>query len=481
MKEDLLYYIWAFQQFKPKKLKTANGMPIKIVNKGTRNNHAGPDFLEATLCLNGKVHRGSIEMHVKSSDWYAHAHQKDPAYKNVILHVVWEHNKLVQVDNRVVPTLVLSGYVASSLLGRYQMLMEAQHPIACRAQLPLITQAQWQKVAKRALVQKLNSRYNKIAGWLARYNNDSEEATYRALAYNFGFNVNSTPFLALSEKVPLKLVYKYNNDLLCLEALFFGQAGFLSEVPRKCAYLSLLVARYTYLKKRHKLPTPLARSSWHFFRLRPANFPTIRIAQFAAFLHKKTSLFHTMMHYPYQKSYKDMTLKQSAYWQKHYLIGKQAQQPIPGLGKSSLHNILINTTVPLLVAYGKIRGDVVYIRKAMALLRQLPPERNKLTKQWEALGISMKNALETQGGIALLKQLCASKKCLSCGIGQTIIAGDDLSKVKPVPKPCATTSSLPALPTYKHMPVKISKLEQKVQALLKTFHYTGTCQLSLKR
>ena len=475
MKEDLLYYIWEFQQFKPKKLKTANGLPIKVVKRGTRNKHAGPDFLEATLCLNGKEHRGPIEMHVKSSDWYAHAHQKDPAYQDVILHVVWEHNKLVQVNDRVIPTLVLSDYVASSLLERYQMLMEEQHPIACRAQLPLIAQAQWQKVAKRALVQKLNSRYNKIAGWLARYNNDSEETTYRALAYNFGFSVNSTPFLALSEKVPLKLVYKYNNDLLCLEALFFGQAGFLSAIPKQCPYLARLVACYRYLKKRYKLPAPLARSAWHFFRLRPANFPTIRIAQFAAFLYKKTSLFHTMMHY----TYKDMTLKQSAYWQTHYLIGKQARQPIPGLGTSSMHNILINTTVPLLVAYGKIRGDVVYIKKALALLRQLPPERNKLTKQWEALGISMKNALETQGGIALLKQLCASKQCLSCGIGQTIIAGDELPKAKPAPKLCAT-SSLPTLSAYKHMPVKISKLEQKVQALLKTFHYTGTCQLSLK-
>ncbi len=479
MKEDLLYYIWEFQQFKPKKLQTANGLPIKVVNKGTRNKHAGPDFLEATLCLNGKECRGPIEMHVKSSDWYAHAHQKDPAYANVILHVVWTHNKLVQVNDRVVPTLVLSDYVASSLLERYQMLMEVQHPIACRAQLPLIAQAQWQKMAKRALVQKLNSRYNKITGWLVRCNNDSEETTYRALAYNFGFSVNSTPFLALVEKVPLKLVYKYNNDLLSLEALFFGQAGFLGEVTRPCRYLTALVTCYTYLKKKHRLPAPLARSDWHFFRLRPANFPTIRIAQFAAFVYKQTSLFHTMMHYKYQKSYKGMVLKQSSYWQQHYLIGKRAQQPIPGLGTSSMHNILINTTVPLLVAYGKIRGDVFYIRKAMALLRQLPPERNKLTKQWEALGISMKNALETQGGIALLKQLCASKQCLSCGIGQTIIAGDDLSKAKPAPK-IGAASSQPTLPVYKPMPVEISKLARKVQALQRTSHYTSTCQLSLK-
>lgn len=480
MKEDLLYYIWAFQQFERKKLKTANGLSIKIVNKGKRNHHAGPDFLEATLCLDGQEHRGPIEMHVKSSDWYAHAHQKDTAYKEVILHVVWEHNKLVQVNDRVVPTLVLSDYVASSLLDRYQMLMEAQHPIACRAQLPLITEAQWQKMAKKALVQKLNSRYNKIAEWLADANNDSEETTYRALAYNFGFNVNSTPFLALSEKVPLKLVYKYNNDLLCLEALFFGQAGFLSEVPNKCTYLSLLVERYAYLKKRHKLPAPLAQSAWHFFRLRPANFPTVRIAQFAAFLHKKTSLFHTMMHYTYQKSYKGMTLKQSAYWQRHYLIGKRAQQPIAGLGTSSMHNLLINTTVPLLVAYGKIRGDVVYIRKAMALLRQLPPERNKLTKQWEGLGIVMKNALETQGGIALLKHFCAPKKCLSCGIGQTIIAGEDVSKATSVPKGCMTSARATA-PAAKPMPKKISKLVQKVQALRRACRYTHIYQLPLKR
>ena len=428
MKEDLLQYIWQYQLFDRKELATAQGQVLKILKTGTLNENAGPDFSNAHILIDDVAWHGHVEIHVNSAAWYAHKHQKDKAYESVVLHVVWEDDKpVIQKNGTPLPTIVLQKRIKPPLLARYGELAKAKSPIPCATQLNRVPKKVWNTMIEKALFQRLESKHNLVYKLLKANKDDSEATAYQLLAYNFGFKLNSEAFLTLSKQVPLKLIQKNATSLLHLEALLLGQAGLLPTTPTLAMleddYVGVLTKTYTYLKHKYKLKTTLTRSQWNFFRLRPANFPFIRIAQFANLLHTHRSIFYLLINTSPKDLQKSLSIRQSTYWQEHYILGKKSKQPIAGLGKTSIDNIIINTVVPILVAYGKIRGSQYYIDRAIKLLHDLPPEHNTITNRWKKLGMKIQDAFNSQGSLELFNSFCKPKKCLSCAVGIALVRG----------------------------------------------------------
>ena len=424
MKEDFLYYVWKLQYFNKQDLRTLQGDKLVVLNPGTHNTHAGPDFLHSSIVINDIIWHGHVEMHVCASAWHQHKHQLDPAYENVVLHVVWEHDRPIhQQDGSPLPTLVLQGRVAPQLLQQYQELLHNKTDIPCANRFAHVAPIIKTAMSERALFQRLTNKNNLVYQLLDNNQGNWEETAYQLLAYNFGFKVNSSALLNLSLSLPLRIINKHVKNLLQLEALLLGQAGLLvAKTSAPDDYLEKLAKEYAYLAHKYQLKmSTLHPMQWKFFRLRPANFPTIRIAQLAQLLHQHPQIFYLLGHTPPADLYKQLAVTQSAYWQQHYQFGKPSKANIPGLGKASIENIMINTIVPLLVAYGKSKDEQVYIDQAMALLQSLPAERNAITSQWEALGMPVGSAFDSQGLIELFNNFCTKKKCLVCNIGGALM------------------------------------------------------------
>jgi hypothetical protein len=428
MQEYYLHYLWQFQYFDKKELVTCQGDPLIILHPGTRNEHAGPDFLNSSMIIDGITWHGHVELHVKSSDWKLHKHQQDAAYNNVILHVVWEYDQPIErKDHTLLPTLQLQDKVNPQLWQQYEQLMHSQYTIPCAGQFQQVDEIIKTSMLDKALFQRLTHKNNLVYQLLTNNQGDWEATAYQLLAYNFGFKVNSQSLLELSLVLPWKIIAKHTQHITQLEALLLGQAGLLvTDSGQEDAYLDQLTQEYIYLKHKYQLITDtFNKGRWKFFRLRPANFPTIRIAQFAQLLHWNPHLFNLFIHSPVEELTKKLAVIQSTYWQQHYQFARPSKVKIPGLGRHSIENILINTVVPLLVAYGKSQDEQTYIDKAIDLLQSLPAERNKITRYWQTLGMSVNNAFDSQALIELFNNFCTKKKCLSCNIGITLLKPRD--------------------------------------------------------
>ncbi len=424
MQEAYLHYIWKCQYFDKKELTTSQGDRLIILNPGTSNMHAGPDFLNSSLVINEITWHGHVELHVKASDWLLHKHAQDPAYDNVILHVVWENDQPIQrKDQTLLPTLVLQGRVDPERWNRYQQLIHSPFKIPCSNQLDQVDSMIKTSMLEKALFQRLTHKNNLVHRLLANNQGDWEATAYQLLAYNFGFKVNSHAFLDLSLSLPWRIMAKHTTNLTQLEALLLGQAGFLEKTSSEPdLYVDALAKEYAYLAHKYQLTTHrINKVQWKFFRLRPANFPTIRITQFAQLLHQYPQLFHWLIDTPAQALAKQLAITQSSYWQHHYRLGIPSKAKIPGLGKSSIENIFINTLVPLLVAYGKAQDEPAYIDRAVEILQSLPAEHNAITRYWQKLGIPIHHAFDSQAAIELFNHFCTQKKCLACEIGSTLL------------------------------------------------------------
>lgn len=424
MQESFLYYVWQFQYFDKKDLITCQREVLSILHPGTLNAHRGPDFVNARLIINNIAWHGHVEIHVNASDWYYHHHQKDPVYDNVVLHVVWNNDRVIRrKDGTILPTLVLKNSVPSTLTKRYKQLLVNKSPIPCANQLATVNKVVKISMLDRALFRRLTQKNSLVHQLLENNKNDWEETAYQLLAYNFGFKVNSDTMLALSLSLPLKIVARQCYNLTQLEALFLGHAGFLQKkAMEKDDYFILLSKEYQYLNHKYKLAaSKISEAQWKFFRLRPANFPTIRIAQFTQLLHQHHNIFHLLVRSPYKTLYKTLAVCQSAYWQKHYQFAKKSNTKIPRLGKVSIENILINTVVPVLVAYGKFNDQQDHIDRAVEILQQLPPENNNITRYWADVGMKVNNAFDSQALIEIFNHFCSKKKCLSCNIGVALM------------------------------------------------------------
>lgn len=421
MNESLLHIIWKYQFFQKEKLQTSQGEYVTILKQGNYNTDAGPDFLQARIRIGEIEWNGHVEIHVRSSGWSVHKHQEDRAYHNVILHVVWENDKdIMRHDGTLLPVLELKKIVNPQVLKNYKKLLQNDSPIPCSSQVSSVaTITRWSAV-EQALVQRLEKKSNTVLLLLKELNNDWEETAFQLLAQNFGMKINAEPFLILAQSIPLKTIRKHLNNLSQMEALLFGQAGMLSSANDD--YTKLLKKEYEFLKHKYSLEQKVNAVQWKFLRLRPANFPTIRMAQLAALLQSANSLRSSLMEINnFKEAEKLFTIETSPYWKEHYRFGKKSSAPVPLFGKDIQNNILINTLAPLWVAHGKAKDEPVFMEKALTLLQHIPGEKNRITKIYEAIDWKSTTAFDSQGIIELHNEMCSQKKCLDCAVGISLL------------------------------------------------------------
>lgn len=422
MRENILHFIWQHQYYNFTQAVTYSGDSIQILHQGNQNNNAGPDFEQAKINI-GKVEwNGDVEIHLKSSDWKAHKHQFDKSYNRVVLHVVWEHDKEVRrEDGTFLPTLVIKELVDNELLHKVDGLINSIESIPCLSQIHKISKITLIDTIQRVLISRLERKSEMVLVELETTKGDWAEVAYRLLMRQMGMKVNGDSFYDLAELVPYKLIRKYSHSQMSLEALLFGVSGLL-KMAKDDEYTQFLKGEYAFLNQKHQLLNELKPQQWKFMRLRPSNFPTLRLAQTAALLAQTTNIFEIFTSFSDAKEFtRGFELTTSDYWKSHYRFCKLSKKKVPDFGKSSVDLLLLNVVAPLLVAYSKKTDDQVYLNKAIVITEQVKSEKNRIIRQWEKVDIHPKNGAESQGLIELYNEHCAAKKCLNCGIGYSIL------------------------------------------------------------
>jgi hypothetical protein len=421
MTEAFIHYLWQFQQFNKSLLRTTNHEPITVLKTGILNTNAGPDFSQARIQIGEIEWVGNIEIHIKSSDWNIHNHQFDGAYNNVILHVVWQHDKpITREDGSEIPTLELKSITDASLLNKYQDLLTNKNVIPCSPQFKNVSDLARIATLDKALTKRLIQKSKIVEELLEENQGDWEETTYQLLARNFGFKINSEAFLRLARNLPLKVLQKHRDNLNQIEAVLFGQSGLLAEVDD---YSKKLIQEYDFFAAKFSLKAQMLNAhEWKLLRTRPANFPTIRIAQLAKLITLQKSFFSLFTQTEsIQELRKTLQIKQSEYWLEHYHFDKKAERKSNGLGKDSIDNLLINTVIPLLACYSQKMDNQAYMDRAIVFLESFPPENNHIIDMWKNLGLEIKTAFDAQASIELYNNFCSQKKCLQCNIGVEIL------------------------------------------------------------
>ncbi|MCK9613844.1 MAG: DUF2851 family protein [Bacteroidales bacterium] len=420
MNEDLLHYIWRFQRLCPN-LHTTENISISVEYPGLPNHDAGPDFTQAKIRIGTTLWAGNIEIHLNSSDWYSHRHFLNKAYKNIILHVVYNHDRdIFDVSGNLIPTLELKNFMNEHILENYKRFSANKNNIPCQSLLKNIDSFKIFAWLESQAVERLKYKSGHIKSSLSKTTNDWEQVIYELLAGNFGFNVNAVPFEMLAKSLAFKLFAKHKNHLFQIEALLFGQAGMLNDNFTD-AYPANLKKEYEYLRKKYKIH-PVEKHLWKFLRIRPGNFPTIRIAQFASFISKTDNLCSKIIEKETPDDfYKLMNVHCSEYWETHYLFDIPSVKKAKPLGRAAMNLIIINTIVPFMFVYGKEKSMPHICDRALDLLSGLPPEKNHIVKHFESSGFKPQNALQTQALIQLYKNYCQAKKCLHCAIGDAVL------------------------------------------------------------
>lgn len=421
MREDFIHYLWRLGRFDLRHLKTTEGETIHIQRFGTHNTHAGPDFSSAHLRISGIQWVGNVEMHLKASHWYEHGHQDDPAYDSVILHVVMEEDRPVfRRNGERIPCLELKGRIPPDLAHTYWRMLNNEYWIACQHQLhrvPTLVKTAW---FDRLSAERLDHKTSAIEEKLAASQRDWEEIFYQYIARSLGGKINSHAMEMLARSLPLRILLKHQHSRLQTEALLFGQAGLLPQQSDE-DYPKQLAREYQVLATKYKLQA-LPSTVWRYLRLRPANFPEIRIAQLACLLTNTGQLFgKTLAAANIQELENMYDLGLSNYWQTHYRFGRETKRQGRKLGSTSIRNIIINAVVPFCYLYGQLRADERYQEKALHFLRALPAEENAVLNQWKALGIEIEDAARSQALLELKQAYCDQSRCLSCAIGCAIL------------------------------------------------------------
>tara|TARA_R110002049_G_scaffold245596_2_gene419692 strand:- start:5682 stop:6959 length:1278 start_codon:yes stop_codon:yes gene_type:complete len=421
MKEDFLHYCWKYQYFKPGELKTSNGELINVKSVGVHNTNAGPDFLNARLFIGDKEWAGNVEIHINSSDWYQHRHQVDKAYDSVILHVVYNHDKDVSLsDGSIIPVLELKDLLNSQAFTNYQNLINQPDWLACKNCISEIDSFTINSWMDRLITQRLENKVSAIEEVLKQTNGDWERVFYIWLAKYFGFKVNIEAFYQLALNIPFQLYSKYDK-LFQIEALLFGQAGLLEKNFIE-DYPVALQKEFRYLSKKHKI-YKMDGSNWKFLRLRPANFPTIRLSQFARLIWTNKKLFSLVLSTTtVDELIKLLDTNASEYWSDRFLFDKPSKEnKYTRLGVSGKRMLIINTIVPFLFAYGKSIDNAALCDRAIRLLEELPAEKNGIVDHFKASGVKSETAFSSQALIELSTNFCKNKNCLNCTIGNQLI------------------------------------------------------------
>jgi hypothetical protein len=418
MQEDLLQFIWQFGLFHSHRLVTTSGDSLVIIHKGNINKNAGPDFLTAKIKIGTTTLVGNIELHLKTSDWFKHQHQKDPAFNNLILHVVYEHD--VKVWPYSFPILVLKEHISEETLKTYQELMHQKQDIACAQLLPSVNELVKYNWQHRLLLERWEMKLQDWRNDLVSNHNDWQQLLIKRLIINFGFNINAMGFELLANAIPSKLLIKVQHNLLEMEALLFGQAGFLEDNFADDYYLQLQL-HYKFLRHKYHLQ-PMPKHIWKFMRMRPVNFPTIRIAQLAALLCNTSHLCAQLTEI---KSLNDIRslfkIKASTYWDNHVRFGLETKnKSTKNLGQAAIDIIYINTLLPFLFLHASYEDH--YEKKMLVIewLQSIKAEQNSIIEKWTSCSWKVDNAFDSQSLLQLYNSYCLPKKCLDCAIGLSI-------------------------------------------------------------
>ncbi|MBK0370465.1 DUF2851 family protein [Flavobacterium agrisoli] len=420
MREDFLHYVWRFKKMDVLQLQTSKNEPIVIVNSGEYLELSGPDFFNAQLIIGNQKWAGNIEIHVKSSDWYSHNHELDSAYENVILHVVWEHDTDVfRKDNSEIPTLELKHYVESNVLENYNYLNQSKKWIYCENQINQVSDFVFQNWKERLFLERLEKKSDFIVKLLQASHNDWEAVLFFLLSKNFGLNINGDAFLKMAQSLTFDLVRKEAFELENLEALFFGQLQLLAE-NKEDAYFKDLQFRYFYLAHKYQLDLE-SQNGVQFFKLRPDNFPTIRLAQLANLFHLYPNLFSKIIELKsIDGAYTLLQVGVSCYWKTHFVFDKSSHKRDKMVSKSFVDLVLINTIIPFQFVYAKLNGTL-NIDFFLEFMDAITPEKNSIIEKFFSLDVKVKSALDSQALLHLKNEYCNHNKCLSCAIGVELL------------------------------------------------------------
>jgi Protein of unknown function (DUF2851) len=417
MTERLLQFIWQFQYFNKNELQTETGTRLQIIHPGQYNTNQGPDFLEAKIKIEDIILVGNTELHIKSSDWNKHNHQNDANYNNVILHVVWQDDLMNHASSA--PVLVLQNRVSKPLLKQYDEWMQQQAFIPCAGSVAAVKELVWIVWKERLLIERLQRKSEYILQLLNNNNHHWEETFWQLLAKNFGIKINAEAFEDIAKTVSVNVLAKHKNQVNTLEALLMGQAGLL-EVDFNEEYPKLLQREYLFHQRKYKLSK--VNAPVHFLRMRPAAFPTIRLAQLAMLVHCSVHLFSKIKDtVTVTEAVKLLNVTASDYWHYHYILDEASAYKEKNIGVEMANNIIINTVVPVLFAYGLYHKDHAVKDKALKWLEEVSAEKNNITKGWQQLGITNKHAYDSQSLIELKTQYCDKKKCLDCAAGNALL------------------------------------------------------------
>lgn len=419
MQEALLHYIWKNSLFESRDYLADTGEKISIVDPGKHNTDSGPDFANAKVKINDTLWAGNVEIHKKTSDWNQHQHQKNAAYDNVILHASLQNDKAcINSQGRRIPCIEIS--FDPKIEHQYSYLINRDTMIPCHEFLPALHTSLITFWLSALTIERLSVKTDYILKLLKLTKNNWEETYYINLARSFGLKINAVPFELLAKVTPLKTIIKHCHSKFELEALFFGQAGFLQE-PLLDEYHSSLHKEYIYLKKKYSL-NGIESHLWKYLRLRPSNFPTIRIAEFCSLMHKSKRLFSiTMKSKTIGELLETYSCSVSDYWKNHYKFGKETEKKNKTLGLNTRMSLIINTIVPFMFIYGDHKNNGQLKEKAIRLLELIPPEVNRIINKWSEYKIKCRHAGDSQALLQLTNEYCNRKRCLECQIGNLIL------------------------------------------------------------
>ncbi|GHT04712.1 hypothetical protein AGMMS49525_11350 [Bacteroidia bacterium] len=419
--EIFLHYVWKHKLYATNNFKTVEGQVLEVIDPGIYNTDAGPDFFNAKIRLDGQVWAGNIEMHCRSSDWYHHSHDVNKAYNSTILHVVEVIDAPVVKDasGRFIPQWVMP--IPEKLYEQYTSIVKMEDPVPCLDKIKTVPEIYLSDWKTALLTERLERKTQTILQLLDTTQGDWKTVFYITLARNFGFGINNDAFERLAKSLPLKYIFKHAHSSLQIEALLLGQAGLLDEDAIDDTYYICLKSEYEYLQKKYSL-TPLENQIFKRLRLRPNNFPHVKIVQLAGFVQQLQSLFAKVLTTNGIENYRKLfKLDVSDYWQSHYHFQTTADKKSKPLGQSAIDILLINTVSPILFAYGCRQDNMYYKQKAFDLLNALPPERNAITHLFMQAGVKNTQAGDSQALIQLKKEYCEHKKCIFCRIGHRIL------------------------------------------------------------
>jgi hypothetical protein len=425
MKEEFLHYLWKYSLFYRDQLSDGEGNPITVINPGTYNRDAGPDFFNAKIKIAGTLWAGNVEIHLKSSHFNMHGHHNDPAYNNVILHIVADDDRKVYNSNgEEVITAVIK--FDPALFRRYESLVNNPFIIACQDHLSLADTILIRQWLSALAVERLEKKSEAILEVYTKSGNDWEETFYRMLCRYFGFRVNAEPFEMLAAVLPFRVIRKHSDNIFQIEALLFGASGMLEEGLFREAlsdeYYRNLIREFRILSAKYSIQ-PLQGYIWKFSRIRPANFPTVRISQLAAMLSVTGGLFSRALESGNAEEIKSLLeVPASEYWNEHFIFGKKVKSAVRRTGSQATDILIINAIAPVIFVYGRERDRPEICEKSLQLLEETAAEKNLIMNEWEAAGLKTDSAFYSQALLQLRNEYCRKRRCLECRIGNELIS-----------------------------------------------------------